>query len=320
MSSNRVQRVQSQLPDEVDAPQISKVDANTQPIYWITFNSKYRNGLELTDYATRYIKDKLSVVDGVSRVQIGGERRYAMRIWLNRDAMAARDLTVVDIQNALRAQNVELPAGRVESLGREFSVRVDRMYNNTVDFNNLPIKRSADGYVTRLKDVATVEKGAQDDRRELHYNGVATIGLGIVKQSNANTLDVIKSVKVEMDKIKKTLPSDITMETAFDSGLFIEGAVHEVYFTLGLTLGLVILVIYVFLGDWRATIIPTLAIPVSLIGAFIVLWSMGFSINLLTLLALVLAIGVGVDDAIVVFSAGSGGGGEGDSAGKMNVA
>lgn len=297
---DRVQRVQSQLPDEVDSPQISKVDANTQPIYWITFHSQYRNGLELTDYATRYIKDKLSVVDGVSRVQIGGERRYAMRVWLDRDALAARNLTVVDVQNALRSQNVELPAGRVESLGREFSVRVDRMYNNTVDFSNLPIKRNADGYITRLKDVAKVEKGAADDRRELHYNGVATIGLGIVKQSNANTLDVIKSVKAETEKIKKTLPSDITMETAFDSGLFIEGAVHEVYFTLGLTLALVILVIWVFLGDWRATIIPTLAIPVSLIGAFIVLWTMGFSINLLTLLALVLAIGLVVDDAIVV--------------------
>jgi len=297
---DRVQRVQSKLPDEVDAPQISKVDANTQPIFWITFNSKYRDGLELTDYATRYIKDKLSVVDGVSSVQIGGERRYAMRIWVDRDAMAARNITVQDIQTALQSQNVELPAGRVESLGREFSVRVDRMYNNTVNFSNLPIKRSEDGYVTRLKDIAKIEKGAEDDRRELHYNGVSTIGLGVVKQSNANTLDVISNVKAEMEKIKTTLPSDITMETAFDSGIFIEGAVHEVYFTLGLTLLLVIFVIWIFLGDIRATLIPTLAIPVSLIGAFIVLWIMGFSINLLTLLALVLAIGLVVDDAIVV--------------------
>ena len=240
---DRVQRVQAQLPDEVEVPQISKVDANTQPIFWITFNSQYRDGLELTDYATRYIKDKLSVVDGVSSVQIGGERRYAMRIWVDRDAMAARNITVQDIQAALQQQNVELPAGRVESLGREFSVRVDRMYNNLVDFSNLPIKRSADGYVTRLKDVAKVEKGAEDDRRELHYNGVSTIGLGVVKQSNANTLDVISNVKAEMENIRKTLPSDITMETAFDSGLFIEGAVHEVYFTLVLTLVLVVFVI-----------------------------------------------------------------------------
>lgn len=297
---DRVMRVVNQLPDEVDVPQISKVDANTQPIFWITFNSPYRDGLELTDYATRYIKDKLSVVDGVSRVQIGGERRYAMRVWLDRDALAARNLTVADICTALASQNVELPAGRIESLGREFSVRVDRMYNNTVDFGNLPLKRSNDGYITRLKDVAKVEKGAEDERRELHYNGVSTIGLGIVKQSNANTLDVIQNVKDAMGKIGPTLPSDIVMKTAFDSGLFIEGAVHEVYFTLAITLALVILVIFVFLGDVRATLIPTLAIPVSLVGAFIVLWAFGFSINLLTLLALVLAIGLVVDDAIVV--------------------
>lgn len=297
---DRVARVLGELPEAVEAPQVSKVDANTQPIFWITFNSSYRDGLDLTDYASRYIKDKLSVVDGVSRVEIGGERRYAMRIWLDPDALAARQMTVQDIQHALETQNVELPAGRVESLGREFSVRVDRMYNSIIDFGNLPIKRSTDGYITRLKDVAKIEKGAEDDRRELHYNGESTIGLGIVKQSNANTLDVISNVKDEMEKINKTLPHDITMETAFDSGIFIEGAVHEVYFTLGVTLVLVILVIWVFLGDLRATIIPTLAIPVSLVGAFIFLWALGFSINLLTLLALVLAIGLVVDDAIVV--------------------
>lgn len=297
---DRVARVLGELPDEVDTPQVSKVDANTQPIFWITFNSPHRDGLDLTDYATRYIRDKLSVVDGVSRVEIGGERRYAMRVWLDSDALAARQMTVQDIQAALRSQNVELPAGRVESLGREFSVRVDRMYNSVSDFGNLPVKRAENGYITRLKDIAKIEKGAEDDRRELHYNGISTIGLGIVKQSNANTLDVISNVKAEMEKINKTLPNDITMETAFDSGIFIEGAVHEVYFTLTITLILVVLVIWIFLGDLRATIIPTLAIPVSLIGSFIVLWAFGFSINLLTLLALVLAIGLVVDDAIVV--------------------
>lgn len=297
---DRVQRVANKLPDEADVPQISKVDANTQAIFWITFNSPYRDGLELTDYATRYIKDKLSVVEGVSRVQIGGERRYAMRVWLNKEAMAARNITVQDIQQALMAQNVELPAGRIESLGREFSVRVDRMYINVTDFKNLPLRRNDNGYVTRLGDVAQVEKGAEDDRRELHYNGQSTIGLGIVKQSNANTLEVIENVKKEMVNIRATLPKDIVMETAFDSGIFIQGAVHEVYFTIGITLVLVIFVIWLFLGDLRATLIPTLAIPVSLVGAFIVLWVMGFSINLLTLLALVLAIGLVVDDAIVV--------------------
>lgn len=297
---DRVQRVQNQLPDEVDAPQISKVDANTRALFWIAFRSNQRNGLELTDYANRYVKDRLSVVDGVSRVQIGGERRYAMRVWLDRNAMVARDITVTDISKALASENVELPAGRIESLDREFSVRVDRVYNTIRDFGNLVIKRGADGYLVRLKDVAKVERGAEDERRELHYNGTSSIGLGIVKQSNANTLDVIQGVKEEMAKIKATLPKDIIMETAFDSGIFIEGSIDEVYFTIGLTLVLVVFVIWLFLGDIRATLIPAIAIPVSLIGSFIFLYALGFSINLLTLLALVLAIGLVVDDAIVV--------------------
>lgn len=297
---DRVQRAQSQLPDEIDAPQISKVDANTQAIFWIAFRSQQRDGLDLTDYANRYVKDRLSVVDGVSRVQIGGERRYAMRVWLDREALAARDLTVIDVQNALARENVELPAGRIESLDREFSVRVDRVYNTLADFGNLVVKRGGDGYLVRLKDVAKLERGAENERTELHYNGTSSIGLGIVKQSNANTLDVIRGVKVEMEKIKAGLPNDIIMETAFDSGIFIEQSVHEVYLTIGITLALVILVIWVFLGDIRATIIPAVAIPVSLIGAFAVLLAFGFSLNLLTLLALILAIGLVVDDAIVV--------------------
>lgn len=297
---DRVQRVQSQLPDEVDPPQISKVDANTQALFWIAFRSNERDGPALTDFANRYVKDRLSVVDGVSRVQIGGERRYAMRIWLDKQALAARNLTVIDVQRALLSENIELPGGRIESLDREFSVRVDRVYNTQKDFGNLVLSRGADGYLVRLKDVAKVERGAENERTELHYNGTASIGLGIVKQSNANTLDVIRGVKAEMEKIKPTLPHDIVMETAFDSGVFIEGAVHEVYFTIFITLALVVFVIWLFLGDLRATLIPAVAIPVSLIGSFTVLWAMGYSINLLTLLALVLAIGLVVDDAIVV--------------------
>ncbi|MDY0030258.1 MAG: efflux RND transporter permease subunit [Pseudobdellovibrionaceae bacterium] len=297
---DRVQRVQNELPDEVDAPQISKVDANTQALFWIAFRSKVRDGLELTDYANRYVKDRLSVVDGVSRVQIGGERRYAMRIWLDREALAARQLTVTDVQRSLVQENIELPAGRIESLDREFTVRVDRVYDTVKDFGELVIKRGGDGYLVRLKDVAKVERGAEEERRELHYNGNSSIGLGIVKQSNANTLDVIRGVKEEMVKINETLPRDIIMETAFDSGIFIEGAVHEVYFTIFITLALVVFVIWLFLGDIRATLIPAIAIPVSLIGSFAVLLAMGFTINLLTLLALVLAIGLVVDDAIVV--------------------
>jgi multidrug efflux pump len=297
---DRVVRVQAMLPDEVESPQISKVDANTQAIFWIALQSKQRDGLALTDYAERYLKDRLSVLDGVSRVQIGGERRYAMRVWLDRAALAARSLTAQDVEQSLRRENVELPAGRIESLNREFTVRVDRVYDKVADFENLVVARGSDGYLVRLSDIAKVEKGAEDERTELRYNGRSSIGLGIVKQSNANTLDVIRGVKSEMERIGPTLPPDMIMEVAFDSGIFIEGAVHEVYLTIGLTLALVVFVIWIFLGDLRATLIPAVAIPISLIGALIVLWVLGFSINLLTLLALVLAIGLVVDDAIVV--------------------
>jgi len=297
---DRVGRVAGQLPDEVEAPQISKRDADAEAIFWIALQSNSRDGLELTDYAQRYLIDRLSIVDGVSSVQIGGERRYAMRIWLDRKEMAARNITAADIENVLRRENVELPAGRIESLDREFSVRIDRVYSNLDDFRNMVIFRGDDGYLVRMRDIARIEKGAKDERTELRYNGRATIGLGIAKQSNANSLDVIRGVKAEMDKIRPNLPKDMIMETAYDSGLYIEAAIHEVYFTIGITIALVIFIIWVFLGSIRATIIPTLAIPVSLVGAFIMLWVLGFSINLLTLLALVLAIGLVVDDAIVV--------------------
>ncbi len=297
---DRVGRVTAQLPDEVDAPQISKSDADAQPIFWIALQSNTRSGLELTDYAQRFLIDRFSIVDGVSAVQIGGERRYAMRIWLDRKEMAARGITANDIEMALRRENVELPAGRIESLDREFSVRIDRIYNNLEDFRNMVIRRGDDGYLVRVGDVAKVEKDARDERTELKYNGRATIGLGVAKQSNANTLDVIHGVKAEMEKVIPTLPKDIIMETAFDSGIYIDASIHEVYLTIGITIALVIFIIWVFLGDLRATIIPALSIPVSLVGAFIVLWILGFSINLLTLLALVLAIGLVVDDSIVV--------------------
>jgi multidrug efflux pump len=209
-------------------------------------------------------------------------------------------LTAQDVEQALLRENIELPAGRIESLAREFTVRVDRVYNKLDDFKHLVVARGKDGHLVRLADVAKIEKGAADERTELRYNAKSSIGLGIVKQSNANTLDVIRGIKAEMAKIAPTLPKDIIMEVAFDSGIFIEGAVHEVYMTIFLTIALVIFVIWIFLGDLRATIIPSVAIPVSLIGSFIVLWAFGFSMNLLTLLALVLAIGLVVDDAIVV--------------------
>jgi multidrug efflux pump len=297
---DRVSRVSGTLPDEAENPQISKFDANTEAIFWIALQSDKRDGIELTDYADRYIIDRLSVLNGVARIQIGGERRYAMRIWVNPKELAARNLTIQDLEQALRRENIELPAGRIESLDREFTVRVDRGYENETDFQNMIVKRNEDGSLLRMKDVAKIEKGARDERTELRYNGRSSIGLGIAKQSNANTLDVIRAVKAEMEKIKPTLPRDLIMETAFDSGIFIESAIDQVYRTLIETTLLVVFVIFIFLGSARATLIPAMTIPISMIGALIFLWALGFSINLLTLLALVLAIGLVVDDSIVV--------------------
>ncbi len=297
---DRVGRVINFLPDEADAPEISKLDANTQEVVWLALQSETRNGLELTDYADRYIIDRLSVVDGVARVRIGGERRYAMRIWLDPQALAARNITVQDVENALRSENIELPAGRIESLNQEFTVRVERIYNRAGDFENLVIDRGQDGYLVRLRDIAKVTVGAEDERTALRANGKSTIGLGISKQSKANTLAVAKASKAEMARISASLPEDIEINVAYDSSIFIENAIKEVWNTLFITIALVVFVIWVFLGDWRATLIPAVTIPVSLIGSFIVLAALGFTVNLLTLLALVLAIGLVVDDSIVV--------------------
>lgn len=297
---DRVSRVLNLLPDEVDAPEISKLDANTQEVVWLALQSSTRSGLELTDYADRFLIDRLSTVDGVARVRIGGERRYAMRIWLDREAMAARSITVQDVERALLAENVELPAGRIESLNREFTVRVERIYNKVDDFKKLVLRRGDDGYLVRLSDIADIEVGAENERTELRSNGISTVGLGISKQSKANTLEVARGAKREMAEIAKSLPPDIQIIVAYDSSIFIESAIHEVWVTLFMTIALVIAVIWLFLGDWRATLIPALTIPVSLIGGFIVLAALGFSVNLLTLLALVLAIGLVVDDSIVV--------------------
>lgn len=297
---DRVSRVLNQLPDEVEAPEISKLDTNTQEVVWLALQSESRTGLELTDYADRYLIDRLSTVPGVARVRIGGERRYAMRIWLDKQAMAARNITAQDVENALLAENVELPAGRIESLNREFTVRTERTYRAAKDFQDLIIRRGDDGYLVRLNDVAKVEIGAENERTTLRSNGINTVGLGISKQSKANTLEVARGAKKEMANIAKGLPDDLAITVAYDSSIFIENAIKEVWNTLFITIALVVVVIFCFLGDWRATLVPALTIPVALIGSFIVLAALGFTVNLLTLLALVLAIGLVVDDSIVV--------------------
>ena len=297
---DRVARTVDRLPEEADPPEIAKADANTQQIMWLSLSSDRLSQLELSDYARRFVQDRLAMVSGVASVRIGGEREYAMRVWLDRQALAARGLTVLDVEAALRRENVELPAGTVESFEREFTVRVERSYRTAGDFAALVLRQGSDGYLVRLGDVARVEVGPANDRSELRANGVPTIGLGVSAQAKANVLDTARSVKAELARMSSGLPEGMEIVAGYDASIYIEQAIFEVYKTLLVATGLVVLVIYLFLGSFRAMLVPALTVPVSLTAAFIVLWAMGFSVNLLTLLALVLSIGLVVDDAIVV--------------------
>ena len=292
--------VADRLPDEADAPEVEKADSDSDTIIWLNMSSTTMDTLELSDYADRYIVDRLSSLDGVAQVRIGGRQRYAMRIWLDSAAMAARGITANDIEAALRAENVELPAGRIESGTRDFTLRVERNYREPRDFEMIPLREGADGYIVRLGDVADVELASAERRAYYHSNGQPNIGLGIVKTSTANALDVTRAARAQAAEIQKTLPEGMEIFVAFDDTVFIDASIKRVYWTLAEAIALVLLVIWLFLGSFRAAMIPALTVPVCLLAAFIPLYLFGYSINLLTLLALVLSIGLVVDDAIVV--------------------
>ena len=296
---DRVSSVADRLPPEADPPEVEKADADDDVILWLNFASQTMTTPELTDYANRFLVDRFSAIDGVARIQVGGARDYAMRVWLDRRALAARGLTAGDVERALRAENVEAPAGTLESGPVSYTLRIDRSFRTAEDFANLVIAQG-DGYLVRLKDVARVERGTVDDRTMFRGNGEPMVGLGIVKQSTANTVDVAKSAKELMNELNATLPEGMQIYLSFDSSVFIEASIREVWTTLGIAVVLVTLVIFLFLGSFRTTIIPAVTVPVSVIATFIVLYALGFTLNLLTLLALVLAIGLLVDDAIVV--------------------
>jgi multidrug efflux pump len=297
---DRISRVLNNLPEQADPPEVSKANDDENVIVWFVLQSETMSTLELTDYANRYIVDRFAVVDGVARIRVGGGRTYAMKIRLNRASMAARNITVQDIERTLREENVELPAGRIESVDRDFSIRVERSYLSEQDFANMVIARSENNSLVRLGDVAEVFIGAQDDENMFRGNGKNMVGLGVIKQSKGNTLDVVKSARKEMIAIRNTLPVGTTITNSYDSSIFIQGSIDEVYNTLIIAMLMVVLVIFLFLGNVRATLIPAITVPVALIGSMMALSWFGFSINLLTLLALVLAIGLVVDDAIVV--------------------
>ncbi|MFC4257695.1 efflux RND transporter permease subunit [Marinobacter lacisalsi] len=294
-----VSRVADQLPDEADAPVVQKADSDARPMMWITLRSPVWDSAELSDFADRVLVDRLSVLDGVANVRIGGERRYAIRVWLDRDRLAARDITVAEVERALRANNVELPAGSVDSSTRNFTVRAEGRLSNVEQFRNLVVRRDGNDLL-RLGEVANVQMGVESDVGRLRANGETAIGMGVIRQSKANTVAVSDAVGAELEQIRKTLPPEVTIAESYDESIFIRASIQEVVITLAIAVSLVILVIFLFLRSWRATLIPAVTIPVAVIGAFIGLGFLGFSINVLTLLAIILAIGLVVDDAIVM--------------------
>ena len=297
---DRVSRVLDNLPDQADPPEVTKADADASPIMFFVLSSDRLPGLELTDYAERYLVDRFATIDGVSQVRLGGDKRYSMRIWLDRARLAARRMTAQDVEQALSQQNVERPAGRIESTDREFTLRTARPFQSPDDFANMVVIRGADGFPIRIRDVARVELGAENPRVAFRANGRETLGIGIIKTSNANTLAVAQGAKAMAATLVPELPEGMSLELNYDSSAFIETALHEVELTLLYAALFVLLVIYLFLGSARATLIPAVTVPISLIASFIFLQAFGFSINILTLLALVLAIGLVVDDAIIM--------------------
>jgi multidrug efflux pump len=297
---DRVGGVADDLPEEVIAPEVRKVDADAQPVLFLVVSKPGWTRLELSDYVDRNLVDRFSALDGVARVFVGGEARPSMRVWLQPGKLAAFGLTPADVETALRTQNVELPAGRIESPDQNVTLRVNRPFVTPVQFANLVVARGEGGYLVRLGDIARVETGAENPYAAFRLNGESAIGMGIVRQSGANTLAVADGAKALADRIRPTLPQGMSFTVGSDDSLFIGRAIDGVYETLAEAAILVIIVIYLFLGSWRATIIPAVTVPICLLATFAVLWALGFSINLLTLLALVLAIGLVVDDAIVV--------------------
>ncbi len=297
---DRVSRVSRRLPDDADQVSVQKADADTQPIMWLTLAGSSMSLMELTDYMERYLLDRFATIPGVSQINIFGSGGPSMRIWIDRQALTARNLTVADIENALTRENVELPAGRLESRDLDFQVRIARNFQTADNFRNLVIAQGDDGHLVRLGEVAQVEIASREQNRIFRTNGALTTGFGIIKASTANTVEVLDAVNREVVAVNQDLPEGMSLITSGDESLYIRAAIDEIYYTIGITTALVGFVIFVFLGSLRATLIPLVTIPICLIATFAVLAAFGFSINLVTLLALALSIGLVVDDAIVV--------------------
>lgn len=295
---DRVAQSRQALPEEANEPIVQKQEADAQPIIWLAFSSDRHDLMEIADVALRLVKDRIQTIPGVAEAQVRGNR-YAMRIWLKPDRLAGYELTPLDIEAALRAQNIEVPAGRVEAIEREFTVLAETDLREPEQFANIVVKET-DTFLVRLGDVARVELGADNSRFRARFNGRNAIPLGIVKQAVANPLEISMALQELLPQISASLPEGMRVEVASDSTVFIERSIREVYVTVAEAAVLVILVIFLFLRNWRAVLIPLVTIPVSLVGAFALMYVLGFTINTLSLLAMVLAIGLVVDDAIVM--------------------
>ncbi|MCC6197101.1 MAG: efflux RND transporter permease subunit, partial [Burkholderiales bacterium] len=296
---DKVARVRSRLPDAVDEPVIAKVESDAFPIMYISVEAGTQTPLQASDYIARYIKPRLSVLPGAADVRIFGERQVSMRINIDRTRLAGYKLTVQDVEDAIRRQNAEIPAGRIESTTREFTVVAETDVQSPEQFNNIIIA-NVGGYPVRVRDVGHAAIGALDERVISRFNGKPSLNIGVIKQAVANPLDLSKAVRAEVEKINQNLPAGMKLVISYDTSVFIDRSIASVFRTVAEATLLVVLVIFFFLRSLRATIIPIITIPVSLIGAFAIMYFFGFTINTLTLLAMVLAIGLVVDDAIVV--------------------
>jgi multidrug efflux pump len=296
---DKVSRVRGRLPVDVLEPVIAKQQADAQPFYWLALSSPNYDLMQLSDVADRLVKARLQSLAGVGSAGIYGERRFSMRVWVKPEELSARGLTVQDLESAITSRNVEIPAGRIESTRREFSVRSLGELKTPQEFGELVVT-SQGGQVVKLKDVAKVELGPEDDRSIFRYNGNPAVAIGVVRQSKANLIDVARRIREALPGIQETLPRGVKLESAFDGSVFVTHSINDARLTLLIAAILVVLIIFVFLRNLRATIIPGLAIPASIVSTFAIMYFLGFSINNFTLLALTIAIGIVVDDAIIV--------------------
>jgi multidrug efflux pump len=296
---DKVARVRGRLPEDVREPVVAKQEADAQPFFWLALSGANYDLLQLSDIGDRLVKSRLQTLPGVGQARIFGERRFSMRVWLSASELAARGLTVQDVQQAIRSRNVEVPAGRIESERREFTVRSLGELKTPQEFTDLVVSNDS-GVLVKLGDLGHVELGPEDERSALRFNGTPSVAIGVIRQSKANIIQVAEAIRGELPKIQESLPPGVKLSVAFDESIFVQRSISEAQETLIIAAGLVVIIIFLFLRNFRATIIPGLAIPTSIVATFAVMYFLGFSINNFTLLALTLAIGIVVDDAIIV--------------------